>query len=519
MKNMAERKSLKKIKKKAVLILGMYSALTLLAFTGCGKKDGIPSGSIGTMEAADFTEYVKADGTVECAKPCYVYSTLTLPVEKILVEEGDRVSAGDLLCVLDTESIEEQIEVKQAAMDLTERSASTNVEAARHQYNIYTEGLTNGTDANLVEAMANLQMARETYESAQKAYDDYKESLNLGMDPTLVAADQAVAQAANAIQQAKSMQSELDDEHGVSDIEKEKAEDAVDSANLAYVQAVQSRENLLRQSDLRLADYAKSAEDAELNYITAQTAYNAAVRALENARALSADAIEQARITGDLTVEEIQMAQLQKKLLDAQILADFSGTVTAVNIEVGENSTGVLFVIEDTKDLVLTAKVPEKDINSISENMSVLVTPKADNSDTYGGSVGRVAESAYKNASGKTDTSGEDADYKVTVTIDSPDEKIRIGMNAEAEFSVYSKENCIAVPNEAVFTDENGEKYILTASEDNGKVAVNKSAVTIIYSGKNMSVIEGKDVKNGTSYITEAANYMEYVGSSVDVAD
>ncbi len=315
------------------------------------------------------------------------------------------------------------------------------------------------------------------------------------------------------------MQSELDDEHGVSDIEKEKAEDAVDSANLAYVQAVQSRENLLRQSDIRLADYAKSAEDAELNYITAQTAYNAAVRALENARALSADAIEQARITGDLTVEEIQMAQLQKKLLDAQILADFSGTVTAVNIEVGENSTGVLFVIEDTKDLVLTAKVPEKDINSISENMSVLVTPKADNSDTYGGSVGRVAESAYKNASGKTDTSGEDADYKVTVTIDSPDEKIRIGMNAEAEFSVYSKENCIAVPNEAVFTDENGEKYILTASEDNGKVAVNKSAVTIIYSGKNMSVIEGKDVKNGTSYITEAANYMEYVGSSVDVAD
>lgn len=519
MKNTAEKRSLKKIRKKAVLVLGIYSALTLLALTGCGKKDGIPAGSIGSMEAADFTEYVKADGTVECAKPCYVYSTLTLPVEKILVEEGDRVSAGDLLCVLDTESIEEQIEVKQAAMDLTERSASTSVEAAWHQYNIYTEGLNNGTDVNLVEAMANLQIARETYESAQKAYDDYKESLNLGMDPTLVAADQAVAQAATAIQQAKSMQSELDDEHGVSDIEKEKAEDAVDSANLAYVQAVQSRENLLRQSDLRLADYAKSAEDANLNYITAQTAYNAAVRALENARALSADAIEQAKLKGDLSVDEIQLAQLQKKLLDAQILADFSGTVTAVNIEVGENSTGVLFVIEDTKELVLTAKVPEKDINSISENMSVLVTPKADNSDTYGGSVKRVADSAYKNASGKTDTSGEDADYKVTVTIENPDEKIKIGMNGEAEFLVYSKESCFAVQNEAIFTDENGDKFILTASGDSGKVTLKKSPVTVVYAGKNMSVIEGSDVKTGTRFITEASNYMEYAGSSVDVAD
>ncbi|MCR5012315.1 MAG: HlyD family efflux transporter periplasmic adaptor subunit [Lachnospiraceae bacterium] len=519
MKNTAEKRSLKKIRKKAVMVLGIYSVLTLLAFTGCGKKDGIPAGSIANLEAADFTEYIKADGTVECAKAHYVYSTLTLPVEQIFVEEGDHISEGDLLCVLDTESIDEQIELKQAAMDLTERSASTNVEAAWHQYNIYTEGLNNGTDANLVEAMANLQIARETYESAQKAYDDYKESLNLGMDPTLVAADQAVAQAANAIQQAKSMQAELDDEHGVSDIEKEKAEDAVDSANLSYVQAVQSRENLLRQSDIRLADYAKSAEDANLNYITAQTAYNAAVRALENARALSADAIEKAKLTGDLTVDEIQLAQLQNKLLDAQILADHSGTVTAVNIEVGENSTGVLFVIEDTKDLVLTAKVPEKDINSISENMSVLVTPKADNSDTYSGNVKRVAESAYKNASGKTDTSGEDADYKVTVTIDAPDEKIRIGMNAEAEFSVYSKEGCFAVPNEAIFTDENGAEFILTASGDSGKVTLQKSPVTIVYAGKNMSVIEGSDVKNGTRYITEAADYMEYAGSTVDVAD
>ncbi len=519
MKNTAEKRSLKKIRKKAVLVLGIYSVLTLLAFTGCGKKDGIPAGSIANLEAADFTEYIKADGTVECAKAHYVYSTLTLPVEQIFVEEGDHISEGDLLCVLDTESIDEQIELKQAAMDLTERSASTNVEAAWHQYNIYTEGLNNGTDANLVEAMANLQIARETYESAQKAYDDYKESLNLGMDPTLVAADQAVAQAANAIQQAKSMQAELDDEHGVSDIEKEKAEDAVDSANLSYVQAVQSRENLLRQSDIRLADYAKNAEDANLNYITAQTAYNAAVRALENARALSADAIEKAKLTGDLTVDEIQLAQLQNKLLDAQILADHSGTVTAVNIEVGENSTGVLFVIEDTKDLVLTAKVPEKDINSISENMSVLVTPKADNSDTYSGNVKRVAESAYKNASGKTDTSGEDADYKVTVTIDAPDEKIRIGMNAEAEFSVYSKEGCFAVPNEAIFTDENGAEFILTSSGDSGKVTLQKSPVTIVFAGKNMSVIEGSDVKNGTCYITEAADYMEYAGSTVDVAD
>ncbi len=92
-------------------------------------------------------------------------------------------------------------------------------------------------------------------------------------------------------------------------------------------------------------------------------------------------------------------------------------------------------------------------------------------------------------------------------------------MNAEAEFSVYSKENCFAVPNEAIFTDEEGNKFILTAVTENGKVTLQKSAVTIVYEGKNMSVIEGSNVKNGAQYITEASNFMEYAGSTVEVVD
>ncbi len=497
------------------VLLGMLSA--------CGKQEGLPEGAISTLELTDFAETIEADGTVECSDPHYVYSSLTLPVTEIFVHEGDKVSAGDLLCTLDTKDMEDQIAVQQAVMAQTQRNANTNVSVATRQYNTYVEGLNNGTDSNLVAAMAKAEQAREACEAAQKRYADYKESLNLGMDPTLAEADQAVKSAATAIQQAQSLQYEMEDKDYVTEIQKEQAEDSVDSANLAYAQAVQRREYLARQSDLQLANYAKDVDDAMNNYLSAVAIYQATVRDLDNAKQASSDAIRQAVLTGDVSVAELQLAQMENKLTDAQIVSEYAGTVTAVNIEVGENSTGVLFVIEDTKDLVLTARVPEKDINNIAKDMQVEVTPKADNSDSYQGSIGRIADSAGKNASGRTDTSGEDAEYKVTINIAEPNDKIRIGMNAEAEFTVYSKESCLVVPNKAIYTDADGKSSVLIVSGENTdekgntSVTVKKVEVTVVYEGKSTSVVEGAAISEGTRYLTDAAAYQELAGTTVAI--
>ncbi len=500
---------------KAMLTAGMVSVALL--FTGCGKEEGISAGMITTLESGDFREKFNADGTVECAEPHYVYSTLTLPVKEVLVKEGDHVQAGDLLCVLDTESIEKEIAMQQATMDVTQKNASTTVSAARHQYNTYVEGINNGTDTNLVAAMARAEQARELCEAAQIRYANYKETVNMGMDPTLTAADQAVKQAATSIQQAQSMQYEMEGKDYVTEVQKEQAEDAVDSANLAYVQAVQKRENLLRQSDLQLAAYAKDVDDAMNQYLSAVAAYQATVRDLENAKQASSDAISQAMRSGDVSVEELRLAQLQEDLLDAQILAEASGTVTAVNIKEGENSAGVLFVIEDTRDLILTARVSEKDINHVDRGMVADVTTKSDNSDVYTGRVTQISETAYKNAAGETDTSGKDADYKVTLDITEPDSRIRVGMNAKVSFVAYEQRDCLSVPNEAVFTDANGENYILTVTmgEEGGTIGMQKIAV--VYKGKRESVVEGEGLATGMQIIIDGATYQDLAGRTVKI--
>lgn len=499
----------------AVFMTGVL--LTASVLTGCGKGEGISRGMITTVTTGDYTEKFTAEGTVECAEPHYVYSTLSLPVEEVLVKEGDYVTAGTLLCVLDTKTIEDKIAVKQAAIELYEKKASTNVSAARTQYNIYNESLASGTDVNLVEAFAKMEAARETYESAQKTYDDYKESVSMGMDPALASADQSVARAANSLQQAKSWQYELDDTHGVSKLEKEEAEDAVDSASLAYVQAIENRDNLLRQSDIKLADYAKLAEDANYNYIIAQTAYTAAVKSLENAKTLSQAAINQAMINGDMTVEELELAQLNDQLLDAQVIAECSGMVTAVNVNVGEASTGVLFVIEDTSDLIFTAKVSEKEINSVSEGMAVSVSTKAENSEDYTGTVQRVAAYTEKTADGETDTSGKDAEFNVTILLEEPDENVRIGMNGKASFIAYEQPEGLAVPNEAVYTDTDGKKYVLTISSDTESGTIEKKEVTVNYKGKRESSVESASLHSGDHVLVDAATYWDLIGENVTI--
>ncbi|MBR6850822.1 MAG: HlyD family efflux transporter periplasmic adaptor subunit, partial [Lachnospiraceae bacterium] len=298
---------------------------------------------------------------------------------------------------------------------------------------------------------------------------------------------------------------------------KEQAEDAVDSANLAYVQAVQRRENVARQSDLQLAAYAKEVDDAMERYLSSVAAYQATVRDLENAKQASADAISQAMRSGDVSVEELRLAQLQDDLLDAQILAEASGTITAVNIKEGENSTGVLFVIEDTQDLILTARVSEKDINHVDRGMVADVTTKSDSSDVYEGRVTQISETAYKNAAGETDTSGKDADYKVTLDITDPDSRIRVGMNTKVSFVAYEKKDCLTVPNEAVYTDENGDSYILTVTmgEEGGTIGMEK--IDVIYKGKRETVVEGAGLASGTQIIIDGETYQDMAGQTVKI--
>lgn len=423
-------------------VCGSAMLLAVMSLSACGDSKGIADpGQVQAAAEEAVRTTVNGDGTVESEYTSYIYSDLTLPVKEIFVKEGDRVTTDTLLCTLDTKNLEDELAVQEMALSLSKKNADNGIAAAEHQYNNVSEGLSKGTDASLVQAKAALDSAEAAKTNADKAYADYKSDLDSGTNINLTKADQAVQSAANALAQAKSMQDTYkkeEDDKGIeiSDVVKEQAEDAVDSASLAYTQAVKARDDLLKQSDKTLKDLAKASEDANMAYLNAMYAYEAAKRSLKNAKTDGEDALERAKLAGDLSVEELRIAQLKDDISEGQVFSKSAGTVTDVNIKAGENSTGVLFVVEDTAALIITARIEETDILGVREGQSVTINPRAEGSRTYSGTVERVAPAAGKNSAGETDTSGEDAEFEVKIKVEDPDEDLMIGMNADVEISL-----------------------------------------------------------------------------------
>ena len=142
--------SMKRGRKTRSLIIVTSVLFTSTFFTGCGSKEGIKSGMITTVQNSNYSEKFTAEGTIECAEPHYIYSTLTLPAQEVLVKEGDKVKKGDLLCVLDSITLEEQIAVKEATIELSGKRTASSVATANIKYNGYNDALTTGENLTLV---------------------------------------------------------------------------------------------------------------------------------------------------------------------------------------------------------------------------------------------------------------------------------------------------------------------------------------------------------------------------------
>ena len=289
-----------------------------------------------------------------------------------------------------------------------------------------------------------------------------------------------------------------DENEHITKIMLEQAEDSVDSASLAYSQALRTRDSVLRETDVALADLAMAAGTAQMDYLMAVNAKEAAVRDLKT----SADSYAKAEIASDMSVEEIKLAQLQTRLADATIKASKNGTVTSVNKDQGELSTGILFSVEDTTDLIVTARVEESDINSVQVGQKANVTLKTDSSDVYEAQVTSIAPAATKNSAGKTDTSGDDAEYEVTLKVLSPDENIKIGMNTDVEITVFEEPGCYSVPDRAIYTDNDGNSFVYAVSKSGD---VNKLSVDKGVSAGKTTVVSGSGLKDGVVIVNDAS--------------
>jgi HlyD family secretion protein len=376
------------------------------------------------LEVMDLASTVDVTGTVASGEKVTVHSTLGEPVTEIAVKVGDRVEEGQLLCKLDTAAIESDITARQAVIATTAQQNQLRLQQAK-------------TDLYYAEW-----------------YRDHQQ------DAGILSAQQAVEEAQRAVESAKYDIRSAEDNYDEARSENRKA----DAEIYSDYQMNQLRD-AVSAAYLRL-------EGAEANLKAAKQRLNRAKWDAEARIKELQRAVTSAETAADLTTEYIALEKLKDNLANCIINAPASGTVTAVYAKEGAEAKGLLFVIEDTQDLIIETAIKELDVNAVQPGMPVQIKSDATGNEIFEGEVLSIDPASRKDASGETVT-GSTAEYAAKVRVTTQNSGLKIGMNARVSILLEQRKQTMAVLFDSVGTDAEGNSivYVARPQEDGSYLA------------------------------------------------
>ncbi|MFA5095183.1 MAG: efflux RND transporter periplasmic adaptor subunit [Candidatus Paceibacterota bacterium] len=219
------------------------------------------------------------------------------------------------------------------------------------------------------------------------------------------------------------------------------------------------------------------------------TNYNAYQLALETRNKAIADAQASVGTIDSSSVVDAQVAQAQAsvdsakaKILNAQIVAPISGTVTQFDAKVGQlaSSSVPLVSIISNSGYEVDAGVSETDIGKISIGDKVSMTLDAFPNETFTGSVFYIAP-ADTNVQGVIS-------FKIKISFDQPDPRLKSGLTANLDIETERKDNVLILPQYAIL--QNDEGAFIQTLENN---VIKENPVTLGIQDKegNVEIISG----------------------------
>jgi len=186
------------------------------------------------------------------------------------------------------------------------------------------------------------------------------------------------------------------------------------------------------------------------------------------------------------------VSNLRTQIREARIVAPIDGTITAVDIAPGSDSTGTAFTIaSSTYDV--TADVAESDISSVSMGQDATVTVAAIDAAIQG------KVSAIAPAASSSDSSGV-VSFPVTVTLTGGPSTLRPGMTTDITIVSASADNVLTIPSEAL-RGSTGSYRVQVLGADGVPVSrdVAVGLVTATTSEIKSGLTEGEIVVTGTA--------------------
>ena len=426
-----------------------------------------------TLQKSDLVNSISLTGTVESAEASYVHTTLNSTVNTVAVKVGDRVEAGDLLAQLDTSDLELSIAEQQAVINRASRQNQYAMENAQKKLEDAKSDISNNVDAELIAAENALRSAQQNLNDARRDLNEHKDDLDHA-DEVMNNLEKKLNRARNEYQDAEKKYQIAEREHKNNGTPiPQDVIDELDRSEKAYDEALKEWQKSDNEYGGDLSSYSKEYRSARIAYENALANKNAIENSVNRNLDNLQDSIRGQEIDGDLTSQQISLKKLQKDLSESTVTAPISGTVTAVYAKEGVPASGLLFVIENTDDLLVKTSLKEYDVASVQEGMLTEIKSDATGEEVFEGEVGRIYPTAVKAADGSTKTDGG-VEFETEVNLINPASTgLRVGMNVRLSIVTQKKENVWAVPFEAVGTDAEGQSvvYVAKPNEEGAMIA------------------------------------------------
>jgi len=376
---------------KLILLL----VIPALILSACGGQEETPTPQPELLPV----EAVIAEGHLVPNDDLTLSFTVRGKVAEILVDEGDKVSEGDVLIRL---ADREQAEAALASAQLE----LTTAQQAHDEF-VRTEGL------GRADAWQVYMDAQVTRGKAEKKWED------LNVDDIDDKIEDRKADVADRKKDLEDAQEEFDKYADLDEdnSQRKSAKDKLDDAQDDYNQAVRDLETETRKRDTVRATLDQALADeaeAKHQYEISLDGPNAEQLALLDARLSNAKA---------------QVASAKNTLANYELKAPFDGEVMDLNVSVNETvgpETWAVIVADTSQWYIETSDLTELEVVDVAVGQRVNIVADALQDVEMHGLVEEISQS-YKSQSG-------DILYTVRIRVDDVDPRMRWGMTVEVTF-------------------------------------------------------------------------------------
>lgn len=487
------------------LILAGAAVFIYLKATNKGPT-GIPVATV-PLEKGDLVSAVNLTGTIESANDAEVYSKNAGLIQSVGVEVGDRVEAGQVMAQLDTQDYQLQIAEREASIEQTKRLNEFSIRASEKEFNAERVDVAAGLNEKLIAAENAVDRAQRELNAARRDYNDYRDGHDLA-DSIFKREQKKLELASDRYWKAKAALEEAQ-VSGTSQTDLDELKEAFIEADEEFEKAKDRYNQADREYGSQMSPEARTYRDARNNYEQAlkdrDAAKNAIARSLDDLK----DNVEKAELNMDFTADYIAIEQMQKKIADSTVTAPISGTVTAVYAKEGAMASGLLFIIEDTDDLVVKTAIKELDVGKVKPEMKAEVKADATGEKVFSAVVKTISPTAAKDDNGKTVTSGN-VEFNTDVALTDPDPLLKVGMNVRVNVVTEEKKAVWSAPFDAVVSDATGQALIYTI--ETGEDGISRAKAIPVTTGMETDFyveISGEGLKDGMPIISDPSMVQE----------